>query len=94
MEAAIFVQYTDMEFQRRFKVTKESFSALVDLVDPLLLPDELGQRMAWVSSGSHVSTTCKSATTLRRLAWSNFLDAADLFGLGKSTIYFVIWDVI
>ena len=94
MEAAIFVQYTDKEFRRRFKVTKERFSALVDLLDPLLLPDELGQRMACVSSGSHVSTTCKLAATLRWLAGSNFLDAVDLFGLGKSTVYFVIWDVI
>ncbi len=65
------------------------------MLDPLMLPDDIGQRMAWMSAGSHVSTPCKLAATLRWLAGSNFHDIGDLYGMAKSTLYnAIIWDVI
>ena len=50
--------------------------------------------MAEASSGSHVPTTCRLAATLRWLAGSNFIDTQDLYGLGKSTVYTSVWDVV
>ena len=86
--------FSDKDFRRRFKVTKPTFRRLVQHLNPLLQPDELGQRMAEVSSGCPVPTECRLAATLRWLAGSNFSDAQDLFGIGLSTLYVSIWDVI
>ena len=46
--------FSERDFRRRFKVSRDRFWKLVDLIRPHVEPDELGKHMAEVSSGSFV----------------------------------------
>eukprot|EP00951_Prasinocladus_malaysianus_P027384 scaffold245335_cov32-Prasinocladus_malaysianus.AAC.1 len=83
------------EYRVRFKVQKERFWWLVDKIRPMVeVPEGLGYQMAIVSSKSIVPAALRLATTLRWLAGSRFIDAADLHGIGATTAYASIWEVV
>ena len=87
-------EYTDKAFRRRFKVSRERFWKLVELLRPHLEPDDMGVKMATVSSGSHVPAECQLAATLRYLSGACKMDAEDLFGIAHTTFYVSLWKVV
>ena len=86
--------YSDREFVRRFKVSKQRFWKLVDLLRPHVEPDDLGKQMAEVSSGGFVPAECQLAATLRYLSGACKMDQEDLFGIAHTTFYASLWKVI
>lgn len=63
----------DWELKRAFRVSRESFQALMELLAPLLAR---GETMAALSCGSPASLDVKVALGLRFLAGSSHLDLA------------------
>jgi hypothetical protein len=70
--------YTDLEFQKMFRMCRESFQKLQNLIEPYVATDVFqGSR----SSGSSITSTTKLAVTLRWLAGGAYQDIASLFGV-------------
>ena len=86
--------YSEREFVKRFKVSKQRFWKLVDQLRPHVEPNVIGKQMAEVSSGGFVSVECQLAATLRYMSGAGKMDQEDLYGIAHSTFYASLWKVI
>lgn len=76
--------YDDFTFRRAFRLSRRSFSRLVDKLKPALKVDE---SMACRSSGSAISAEVCVAVMLRVMAGASYLDLIMMFGVSRSMIY-------
>ena len=84
-------QISGKKFRKRFKVSRQRFSSLADLIAPHVEPDSIGRMMAQRSSGSYVPSEVYLAITLRWLSGSHFSDLEDLYGVEENNAYGYIW---
>lgn len=87
-------EMTDFEFTRYFRMNRQTFGKLVDLVRPHLSANELQARR---SSGSPISVTTKVACALRWLAGGSYLDISNLFGVSSGNFFSsrgVLWQTL
>ena len=88
-------EYTETDFRRRFRMSRERFHHIVEDIRPLVEPlTAIGIARAIASSGSVVKAELKLAATLRILAGGSYLDASDLFAIhDKSIMLSTVWPV-
>lgn len=87
-------EMTDFEFARMFRMNRETFGKLVEIVRPHLQVDEAQARR---SSGSPISVTTKVACALRWLAGGSYLDISHLFGVSSENFFSkrgVLWQTL
>ena len=82
------------KFRRRFKVSRQRFSSLADLIAPGVEPDCIGRIMAQRSSGSYIPSEVYLAITLRWLSGSHFSDLEDLYGVEEKHAYVCVWKTL
>lgn len=85
---------SEKDFQRLYKVGRERFCWLEDLIRDDVEPDAIGKYMAIVSSGSYINSRTMLAVTLRFLAGSNVHDICMIHGVSDSAFYPAVWKVI
>lgn len=78
---------SNKEFRAMYKVTRQRFRYLADLIAPRIVPDDMGKVMAMVSSGSYISAETALACALRYLAGAVTRDVWTLHGVSKSSCY-------
>ena len=74
-------------FKRQYRLDKETFLALLEILKPLLQYTEKGTAMGELSSGSVVDPVIMLAVTLRLLAGGSYLDIAFGYHVGESSVY-------
>ena len=85
---------SDDDFQLMFRVTRQRFTSLVNMLDAELKRDEQKARN---SSGSPITTKTRLAVTLRWLAGGSHHDISYAFGISKGAFYSatgVLWPTI
>jgi hypothetical protein len=83
---------TDFEFRRLYRMRRETFQSLCNLVRPRLVRNtEMGRRG---SSGGTVSVEAKLSMALRFMAGGSYLDIALYHGVHRSTFFEAVWDVV
>ena len=87
-------QMSGKKFRKRFKVSRQRFSSLADLIAPHVEPDSIGKMMAEISSGSYIPSEVYLAVTLRWLSGSHFSDLEDLYGVEENGAYTVVWKTL
>eukprot|EP00168_Porphyra_purpurea_P015741 TRINITY_DN4902_c0_g1_i1.p1 TRINITY_DN4902_c0_g1~~TRINITY_DN4902_c0_g1_i1.p1 ORF type:complete len:129 (-),score=8.68 TRINITY_DN4902_c0_g1_i1:53-439(-) len=81
---------SEVDFRLLFRLTREDFSVLHNMVAPLLSVDD---GMEILSSGAYIPTECRLALGLRMLAGTSHLGCMLAFGLGRYTVYAVFHPV-
>jgi len=76
---------SEADFRKMFRMTREGFEELLTLVSPHL--HQPNQRMASVSSGSHITQRTKLFVTLRYLAGASYLDLIFAWGISKAAFF-------
>eukprot|EP00170_Pyropia_yezoensis_P001830 contig_7775_g1834 len=76
----------DADFRLLFRMDRDTFWALFDLVRSSL---ETNEEMAILSSGQPIPPECRLAMALRVLAGASYLDCMLAFGVGRSTVFSV-----
>lgn len=84
-------QLSSSEFQRYYRLDKETFDVLLERLRPLLAVDEA---MAMRGSSGPVSPELQLSMTLRFLAGGSYLDLILLHGVHRSTFFKAVWRVI
>ena len=87
-------QFSDLEFQMQYRMSRTSFNALLELLLPLITKDE---EMARRSSGSGVCPKARLAIALRWLAGGSYLDIAKAYGIDQRNFFHpfgVLWDTL
>ena len=80
---------SDMDFVRRYRMSKDCFGDLVRVLQPILDPTTLG------SNGSQrVPTELCLSLTLRIVAGGSYLDVADIHGLATTTVQKHFWRTV
>ena len=87
-------QMSGKKFRKRFKVSRQRFSSLADLIAPHVEPDSIGKMMAEISSGSYIPSEVYLAVTSRWLSGSHFSDLEDLYGVEENGAYTVVWKTL
>ena len=87
---AKFAGYSGKDFRRRFKVSRARFEWISRKIASQVEPSEMGKYMAFVSSGSYITSDIYLGVTLRWLAGSHFLDLEDLYGVEANSVYRII----
>ena len=87
---------SDTEFQRMFRLDRETFGELLQKITPFLPADE---KKACNSSGSLITAKLRLACTLRWLAGGSYLDICFGFKVSKAAFFSetnrgIIWPVI
>lgn len=82
---------TEVEFQSRYKLDKESFGDLVVRLTPVLAKD---YAQAKRSSGSGISVELRLSATLRWLCGGAYQDICDLHGIHVSSFYGVLQETV
>ena len=75
---------SDRQFREMFRIDRDTFKWLEELIHPLILRDET---MAKRSSGSAITTRTRLAVTLRWLAGGSHLDLCFAWGISKSSFF-------
>lgn len=82
----------DGTFKRMFRVSEHQFDELVRILEPYLIADEDMARLA--TSAGPVSPELRVAGALRYLAGASYLDMFHLLGMGVSTYYHCVLQVV
>lgn len=82
----------DGTFKRMFRVSEHQFDELVQILRPLLTMNEAMALLA--TSAGPVSVELRVAGTLRYLAGASYLDVFHLLGVGVSTYYECLMQVV
>ena len=87
--------YSDTEFRRRYRMTRERFDRIVEIIRPKVEPmTAIGIARAIASSGSVVKAELRLGATLRILSGGSYLDAADIHAIhDKSIMETTVWPV-
>jgi len=81
-------------FKRMFRLDRQSFDELVELLDPLIKRDD---KYATISSGSPISTRTRLAICLRWLSGGSYIDIRFAWGVSKAAFFSergVLWPTI
>jgi hypothetical protein len=78
-------QLSDVEFRKMFRMTREGFSSLLEILGPFMYEGD--EEMARRSSGSSISKRTKLFCTLRWLAGGSYLDITFAFGVSKTAFF-------
>lgn len=84
-------QLSDVEFKKMFRMTREGFSSLLEILGPFMY--EADEEMARRSSGSSISKRMKLFCTLRWLAGGSYLDITFAF-FSSDPISGILWPTI
>ena len=79
-----FDKLSDDMFKRMFRMSRESFYKLHDVIEDLIEVDEV---KAKCSTGASISTVVKLAITLRHLAGGSWIDIVFAWDISKTTFY-------
>lgn len=82
---------TERQFKRRFRMSKDRFSVLLDAIREDIRVDE---HMAEISSGDPVFEYLQLAICIRYLAGGSYLDIADAHAVHETTVMPIVWKVI
>ena len=87
--------YSEPDFRRRFRMSRERFDNIVRDIRPLVEPvTAVGIARAIASSGSVVKAELKLAASLRILSGGSYLDAGDLYAIhDRSIMESTVWPV-
>ena len=87
--------YTEAEFRRRYRMSRERFDNLVRIIRPFVEPmTAVAIARAIASSGSVVKAELRLGATLRILGGGSYLDSADLHAIhDKSIMETTVWPV-
>jgi hypothetical protein len=87
--------YTDSEFRRRFRMSRDRFNVILEDIRPKVQPmTAISIARAIASSGSIVHAELRLGATLRILSGGSYLDAGDLFAIAPSSIMnSTVWPV-
>ena len=83
--------FSEKHFRCFYKVTRDRFDWLADLIQKDVEPSDLGKLMAIRSSGSYVNSRAMLAMTMRFLAGGSVHDICLVHGVADSTFYECIW---
>ena len=86
--------FSEKHFRCFYKVTRDRFDWLADLIQKDVEPSDLGKLMAIRSSGSYVNSRAMLAMTMRFLAGGSVHDICLVHGVADSTFYECIWKVM
>jgi hypothetical protein len=89
--STILRDLSDGDFRRVFRMQRNTFSSLLNVIRPDLERDEV---MALRSSGGRIEPENRLALTLRLLAGASYLDAMMLFGISRSSCYAVFHETV
>jgi hypothetical protein len=87
--------YTEAEFRRRYRMSRERFDNIAEIIRPQVEPmTPIAIARAIASSGSIVKAELRLAAALRVLSGGSYLDAADLHAIhDKSFHQTTLWPV-
>ena len=87
--------YSESEFRRRYRMSRERFNNIVDMIRPKVEPTTpVAIARAIASSGSIVKAELRLGASLRILSGGSYLDAADLHAIHDNTIHeTTLWPV-
>ena len=86
------LRVADNSFRRMFRMTEFQFDELADILRPRLAVDEVQARRA--TSAGQIPAELRLAGTLRFLAGGSYLDVFHLLGVGVSSYYECINQVV
>ena len=82
----------DKSFRRMFRMSEDQFDALVDILKPHLAFDEEGGKRSTLAGP--IPVELRVAATLRYLAGASYLDVFHILGIGISSFYECVAQVV